>query len=355
METSGYPFSYFPGTSDGDAAQVLYLKAGEHKGNIDIVVSKVHTRRVRGSIVDARTGNPIRFAQLGLMNSRSRLENAPSPLYRTVAITDGRFDLRSVLPGRYDLVVESASPRLIGHLVLDVNEDDIEGLFVPLRAGLDLSARVSGEASSGVEKIDISRARVTLKPQLPAVVGPTHIPAARAETLAFPPVTAAPTNGLLVLRGIQPWRYSVEVSHPFDDAYVKSIRLGSVDVLARGLTVEGPFAEQLEVVLASPGGRIEGQVLDAKDMPADILRVVLIPDQRERRDLYRHVWTDNAGRFEMRNLPPGDYQLFAWEFVDNEMWLDRDFLRLYEGKGIPVRLEEGGRRILKVNAIPPWF
>ncbi len=355
MESSGYPLSYFPGTSDGDAAQVLYLRAGEERGNVDIVASKVHTLRVRGSIVDARTGETIRFAQLCLMDARRRSENPSGSLYRTVAITDGRFDLRGVLPGTYDLVVESNSHRLVGHIVLEVKEDNIEGLLVPVRAGVDLSVRVSGEVSPGVQKIDISRARVTLKPQPPAAVGPPHIPAAATEALAFPPVAASRNNGLLVLRGIQPWRYSVEVSHPFDDAYVKSIRLGSVNVIARGLTVEGPFDEELDLVLAAPAGRIEGQVFDSKNMPADMLRVVLIPEQRERRDLYRNVWTDDAGRFEIRNLPPGDYRLFAWEFVDQDAWLDSDFLRLYEAKGIPVRLQEGSRRILNVVAIPPWF
>jgi hypothetical protein len=121
-----------------------------------------------------------------------------------------------------------------------------------------------------------------------------------------------------------------------------------------GLTMGQELLDELEVVLAAPGARVDGQVLDRMERPAVALRVVLIPEDRERRSLYRHTWTDEDGRFQMKNLSPGNYDLFAWEFVENEMWLDRDFLRLYEDKGVAIRLEKGRRALVTLHTIPPW-
>jgi hypothetical protein len=84
---------------------------------------------------------------------------------------------------------------------------------------------------------------------------------------------------------------------------------------------------------------------------------VLIPDesQRGRKDLYRTMLTDDEGRFRFSNLPPGDYKLFAWEFTDELSWLDPDFLRLYEERGTPVRIQEGSSETREVRPLPPWY
>ena len=84
------------------------------------------------------------------------------------------------------------------------------------------------------------------------------------------------------------------------------------------------------------------------------MRVVLLPDKdnRRRRDLYRTVLPDREGKFQIRNLPPGDYPVFAWEFVEDDAWPDPNYLALYEGKGVPVHIEESTPRKLTLQTIP---
>jgi hypothetical protein len=134
--------------------------------------------------------------------------------------------------------------------------------------------------------------------------------------------------------------------------------LGLNDVLTDGVLINGLIQTSLELEIGFPAGQIEGRVLDASsEKPLSALRVVLIPDglRRNRRDLYQSFLSDALGRFRFESLTPGDYKVFAWEFVEKDSWLDASFLRLYENKGTPVHIEEGTRKVLDVHAIPPWF
>jgi hypothetical protein len=213
---------------------------------------------------------------------------------------------------------------------------------------------------------------VTLRPSAPSTTGllpsPTFIePIVRGTysysevglrpTLEVPAIRSTLNRGVLEFRGIRPWNYEVEVHQPFENTYVKSIHLGKVDLLAEGLHVAGPIQGELEIELASPAGQIEGLVLDAGRKAVSALRVVLMPDApgRDRQDLQQSTLTDEAGRFQFGQLAPGDYRVFAWEFTEDGAWLDADFIRLYQDKGVPVHIEQGSREKLEIGSIPPWF
>ena len=81
--------------------------------------------------------------------------------------------------------------------------------------------------------------------------------------------------------------------------------------------------------------------------------VVLVPDidKRHRMDLYKTVATDNAGRFRVSAVPPGDYVLFAWEDIETGAWLDADFLNGIERQGTFVKITEGGRVAIQLTVI----
>ena len=95
---------------------------------------------------------------------------------------------------------------------------------------------------------------------------------------------------------------------------------------------------ELDVVLASDGGQVEGVVSDANDKPVLGATVVLIPNDaalRTRFDYTRDAVTDQAGHFELKGVAPGEYKLFAWDDIEESSWFDPDVLRGYEAKGKP--------------------
>ena len=53
--------------------------------------------------------------------------------------------------------------------------------------------------------------------------------------------------------------------------------------------------------------------------------------------------TDEAGRFRLPGLVPGDYRLYAWEDIESGSWLDETFMSTVQIPATSVRLAEGGR------------
>ena len=71
-----------------------------------------------------------------------------------------------------------------------------------------------------------------------------------------------------------------------------------------------------------------------------------------RAELFRSATSDASGQIHLDNVVPGNYKLFAWEVVENGQWQDPDFLRLYEERGKPVHISEGGRELADLRVIP---
>jgi hypothetical protein len=121
--------------------------------------------------------------------------------------------------------------------------------------------------------------------------------------------------------------------------------------------VSGSSALEMEVVLGTNAGSIEGRVLNENKQPVDAAVVGLVPASAAARgfrmDMYKTTSTDGAGKFEIRGLPPGDYKIFSWEDVDKASIVDQDFIRLYESAGKVLHIDEGDKPTVDLTVIPP--
>jgi hypothetical protein len=126
---------------------------------------------------------------------------------------------------------------------------------------------------------------------------------------------------------------------------VKSATLGGVDVLNSGLRFAGEPDKVLEIVLARNAGSLAGRVEDEQKRPVAGVFVVLTSHiqgaRLYRTDMQKTVSTDAAGQFEVKNLPPGDYKVFALEGFEKDSWVDPDFFKPYEDRGLSVKVGEG--------------
>ena len=367
-ESEGYPYIYYPNATNDLLAKAVTVPARGSVDGVDVTVFTVRTRRIRGTVLNEATGVMQGPAEVMLFLHGDDRGSLP---VRSVTSPTGSFDLRSIPPGSYLLVatLSQGSATLRGRLVLNVGTDDLNDLKIPVTPGFSLSGRVSLPAASPPDIF------VTLRPDAPSSTGLLP-PAAfdqplilfpryqvgvvsaprRARILEIPARYGVLRDNAVTFRDIAPWDYSLEVNGP-KDTYLKSARVGSKDVLTDGLRIDGPIQASLEIEIGSPAGQIEGRVLDSAQRPLSALRVVLVPEKERRRrlDLYRSFLTDALGRFRFESLTPGDYKVFAWEFAEKDLWLDANFLRLYEDAGTPIHIEEGSREVLEVHAIPPWF
>ena len=58
------------------------------------------------------------------------------------------------------------------------------------------------------------------------------------------------------------------------------------------------------------------------------------------------------GHFEFRGIMPADYEVFAWELLDNFRYFDKDFIARFEDRGEPVAVDAGGSKSVIVLQIP---
>ena len=126
-------------------------------------------------------------------------------------------------------------------------------------------------------------------------------------------------------------------------------------MLNNGLKYTGDPDEKMEIVIGLKAGVISGTVLkDYATTPSINTFVVLVPDaaRRGRPDAFKSARTDDAGRFQIGKIPPGEYRVFAWNDVDVDEWLDSDFVKKYEEEGTPVHIEELSRPSLALQVLP---
>jgi hypothetical protein len=335
---------YYPGVPEAQAATPIPLAAGANLMGVDISIASgvVPALHIRGRLIDGTTGQPIpRMGVMAMPRSRDPLIVIPD------GQTDlnGNFDIAGVAPGAYFLVATTAKVSVI--TPVEVGNSSLQNIPIVAMPPVKLTGRfiVEGNSRTGTElrMQDLRVDRLTRVPDLLGIPlgGPSYNPPAQSD-------------GSFTLDGVSPGDFRVSVRTGSPDAYVKSIRVGNADVLDAGLHIAGPPDALLEVVIGVSGGRISGKLVNARGESLSNRTVVLVPDARlrHRTDLYKSVATDTAGAFRFQGIPPGDYELFAWESVENGAWQDPNFIRPYEGRGKKVLINDNTDENLEVTVIP---
>jgi Carboxypeptidase regulatory-like domain len=348
---AGYVPVYYPGTTDSQSAAPINLSPGIVFSGVDLTVATVRTVRVQGRVINGVNGQPAQNANIMLLpvqrtaggfrggvrnpgNQRNRINN------------QGTFDIRGVVPGSYELVavVNERNNRMSARLPLEVGASDIQNVSLIVSPGFTLTGRLSieGQASSGANS-NASRMRVMLRPDSAAQVG------------GAPPASPVQNDGTFTLEQVGRDDYRLTVSGMPRNAYVKTARYGATDVMMDGLRLDRQPTGPLEIIVSTNTGTADGVVQNEKQEPSANVTVVLVPEatRRTRMDLYRTTSTDAMGHFHVEGVPPGDYRVFAWEDVETGAWLDPDFIRQFEDRGRPIRINESGTSKIELRVITP--
>jgi hypothetical protein len=348
---------------DLTAAKPVDLLNGGRVRDINIRVAKIRTHRVSGTVLsETREGSapqPAAKSRLLLVPSTAGSE---SNLTRWVnSNDDGQFEFRGVFPGSYYLVViASGNPaQLTSRKPVEIRDSDLMNQSITATRGLDISGTIRFQDWQLGPPPDYSQLAINLVADITAPIDRSF------KGYRFTPatITVVPTpNGQFNLRDITPWDYRIIVTLnprlatdarlPLDlkAAYMASIRLGNADVLENGLHVDGKPDGTLQVEVATNSGSIFGRVLDENHETAIPAKMVVVPGNalRKRFDLFFQVPVSSTGRFTLDGIPPGQYELFAWAHVDDGAWLDPEFMRVYEDRGTPVRIDESGAHPIEI-------
>ncbi|MDR3701166.1 MAG: hypothetical protein P4L56_16080 [Candidatus Sulfopaludibacter sp.] len=71
-----------------------------------------------------------------------------------------------------------------------------------------------------------------------------------------------------------------------------------------------------------------------------------------RTDLIRTAATADDGSFQMTGLAPGDYDVFAWESLDQNVARAPDFLKLFAARASTVSVQSAGAASVQLKGVP---
>jgi hypothetical protein len=255
----------------------------------------------------------------------------------------GNFEITGVQPGNYLLRanLNSNGKNLSGSVPVVVGTSNVENVNVTIGPGLTINGhlRVEGDTNE-----NLSSLMLRLMPREAGLMVFGNSQARLSE------------DGSFRIEDVAADIYNLSIYGMPEGFYLKSVRSGETDVLASGLdTTTGQIAP-LQVLLSPNAGQLTGTVQNpATSQPAPGATVVLIPQEKERREVftfYKTITTDQSGNFSFKSLTPGDYKVFAWEDLEPGAFMDPEFIRPVDSKGEAVNIKENGKPAVQLTLIP---
>jgi 5-hydroxyisourate hydrolase-like protein (transthyretin family) len=363
-----YALVYYPGAADQNSARAIDLQPGADLQGINMLLGVQQSFRVRGRVVDLRTGQPPPSASINLsVQSNDPLVGLGRGVGRnlTYRSQDGTFEMQNVSPGTYTLVAElpslgvstpqpdlaamsaaersaylesmtateNARPRAT--TTINVVNADVEGVVLTLGTNSSIAGRFRIDSIGQAPSVQFPFIRVQLRG--PNASGNTRPTAA---------------DGTFRLDNVWPGDYRLTVVGLPPGFYVKEARLGDADALNGLLRFTGP-GPTLDILISSNAGALDGVAVDATGRPMPGAQVVLIPNRnRERTELFRPVTADSAGRFTIPAVAPGEYVLAAWDGIEPFAFFDPTLIGQAESSGKSLRVAESSSQTVNVTVIP---
>ena len=364
--TVGYAAVYYPGTFSAPQATAITVAAGEERSGADFPLLLVPTAKLEGTVsIPEGVNQKTIAAQLIVNNPHSFMLD----MFRRATVTaDGSFTFASVPPGNYTIAVTAQSgapgpglragqmpagpmtPPAPSHwAMVDVAVDgqDISGVSLQLQPGLIVSGRVEFDGTGTPP--DVTRIRLSMmQPLSPGMV-------ALGVSSVQPDV-----SGAFTIRGITPGTYRLTASIPTLRTDTQAWQLKSSTINGRD-TLDGVFelragADDAVVTFTDKATELTGTVQDAAGQPAPEYHIVVfsadkshwVPTSRR----IRYVRPGADGKFQVPNLPPGEYLVAAVNDIEPGEWFDPAVLDQLSRTAIALALVEGEKKVqdLKLGA-----
>jgi hypothetical protein len=356
-ELTTYIRTYYPNTTESREATPVVVQAALVTQHIDFDMASLRLAKISGHVFNSSTGRPMTGGFVTLQSRAddsgnratsyllavTQEESTPEDTsllsdvgyHGRVQDSNGYFEIAGVPPGAYWAYagVFDDDNMYIGNTAVEVGDKDLGGVVVKISEGVNLEGWVNTTPEGAV---DFSTLAISL-------VLDDHPLMGRNE--------ARPrANGSFTLRNITPGTYQVRVQGLRGSYFVQAVRHGGGNVLARGLTVDGSTSEVLDIDLSSRSGSINGVVTtDGKPVRATVL---LAPEIRlqNRLDLYVTTHTGPDGAFRLQGLSPGNFKLWAFENLDEDLLTDPVLVQELDASGVPVAVIENRTESVNLDA-----
>jgi protocatechuate 3,4-dioxygenase beta subunit len=331
-----YVSTWYPGTTDSSMSPKVVVRPGAEMRGIDFRMAKTRVVRIRGKVLSPTTGRPT--TGFVMLLPRGKGYTAWSEM-RNAFTADPKqgFELKDVPAGKYVLRVQSGEQenQSVYTQHLEVGDSHIDGLLIRPGPGGEIQGKVEMEDG----KID-EQTSVLLESADEDEIGMSTSYARLKE------------DGTFTLKNVQPGHFRVRCYGP--DLYVKAVSAGNQDLLENSLDTTEGLPSSIQIKLSGKSPEVGGTVQNKDNKPVPGATVVLVPEEKRRTDwgAYGQGTTDQYGEYKVKNLRPGKYKAYAWEDLDGPEYMDPEFLKPLESKGVDVALKEGAKETLALTLIP---
>ncbi|MGA2601348.1 MAG: carboxypeptidase-like regulatory domain-containing protein, partial [Bryobacteraceae bacterium] len=321
-----YLRQFYPGTENPAAAAVLTIESGKELSGIDFRGVSRPAVTIQGHVIP-----PPNIA--GLMDGAQVMLSQPVSRFgfaggTSANLPDFAFFIPNATPGPHILVAQAVvgEKQYRGVQHIDIGENNPE-INIPLEPGVTISGTVT---VTGRDAANHTASFVSL---VPGDDVPWNGPPFRA--------TVNP-DGTYKIPSVPPGIWDIEAGPVPKGGYMKSMLLGDQDVLTEEMRITSSTAAPLNIVIATNGASLEGQVTNAAGDPVQA-PVVLMPAGRFQDvvSFRRRAFSNEKGRYRMLGLMPGAYKLYALEDFDLRSEEDIEGLKPLAKSAVAVELKEG--------------
>jgi beta-lactamase regulating signal transducer with metallopeptidase domain len=346
--------TFFPGVIEPAQGRKLSVNSGEIRGiDITFLTASNAFFRISGVALNPQPG-PNSVPGDRSFNAFVLMPREFSPVDGTDSMTfpnmlppgsrqNGEFEIRNVRPGTYDLFpVFAVYGFPAGRTFVDVRNSDAVGVRVAVNPAVNLEGTVVVH-EQGAQAVPLESMKIGLRSR--------SIPSIRTQSSI--PVFPVDASGKFTAVGLAGEEALVDVTGLPEAAYVADILQGDQSVYDSGLRLTAS-PEPLRVIVGSMGGTVEGIVRNEQRQPESLVTVVLVPaaERRQNAALFKTRVTNDAGRFEIRGIPPGTYTVLAWKSVPPTAWQNAEFLSSFVNRGHVVKVTSSSRSSLELESIP---
>jgi hypothetical protein len=337
---------YYPGVIAPSDAVLLVVRSGAEERGIDIRIGSDQSVAVTFSIDGAISREALEVRTRAVVRRRlSDFDETRIFIPESFGALRYRFGLPG--PGEYDLFVQASFDSgedavFWGRASVSVGGEDIELGNVPLLPYVPFSGRIVTTELVGpgvdLDEISVTLDAQTRYPSIPQVVRTSTI--SEAGDFSFP-------------SGVSGGVYDFIISGLPRGMYVQAARYRNQNAL-EGVEVNPGSASALELYLSAGGGIVEGitRTADRQPLPNSIVVLASPGTAPSRLTPLQVAVTDQNGVFVMESIPPGRYQLYAWQRLRNHEYFSSDFLSRYETQAIRIDVGDGSRSVIDVTPFP---
>lgn len=318
--------TYYPAADSFDNAAAFDLGAGENKTGINFRLARQRLSHFRIHLDVASDAGPRTGGRLLLQRVSSRAKTKWTYLqpdcedYQVSQLTPGEYEIAAV--SDYKTGTRFARKRF------QVTEGNPEDIVLQLERGVGLTGRVRYEGAP---------------PEwMPRRLGSLSIRLGPQNWLApdWNIYGDVRLDGTFAIQAAPQTPLAFRLENLLAGSYLASVTLGDRR-LEEGFTLSrGDATKSLDFTLRLDGATAKGCVYDGslRAVPDATVKLISESSRQPLGDLSKSASTDEAGCYELRDVPPGRYTIYAFDYLASYARTNPAFLDRFRSQGTALTL-----------------